>query len=361
MSSMSIKRGFEAGLPRGVLEIGERAGILGVFGGSGQMKVAALAELLPRLDQALMDRVELVGVRRDDAPLDRLFQPGPLKHRRLEDRGRRVGVVFQQFRRSLSVEAEVEPAIEAGLVAVPAVRDQRPERFRYLQAAQIFLVVDREADEFEAHGVDLGRRQLDLALDFVEREGVVAAFVPITLAVDGVKIKPGLVGGNAPVVALGAGEALHGRPLAAAMGVAAMSMKMPVEPMHPAAEAAIGHAAIAPAIRIVDQRVTGAAISARHKTHRHRADGSCPHHGQNDAARAFHGEAPVLFQDCSEADPLSFGGGEASGSEPLQIIVRRNNPEREWFSEARLIGARTANSDWSVFAKPGPNSDIGAD
>ena len=94
--------------------------------------------------------------------------------------------------------------------------------------------------------VDLGRRQLDLAFDFVEREGVVAAFVPITLAVDGVKIKPGLVGGIAPVVALGAGEALHRRPLAAAMGVAAMSMKMPMEPVHPAAEAAIGHAAIAP-------------------------------------------------------------------------------------------------------------------
>ena len=157
-----------------------------------------------------MDRVELVGMRGDDAPLDRLFEPGPLKHRRLEDRGRRIRVVFQEFCRPPPVETEVEPAIEAGLVAVPAFGDQRPERFRDLQAAQIFLVVDREADEFEAHGVDLGRRRLDLAFDLVEREGVAAALVPIALAVDGVKIKPGFVGGDAPVVALGAGKALHG-------------------------------------------------------------------------------------------------------------------------------------------------------
>ena len=34
--------GGEAGLPRGVLEIGQRAGILGVFGGAREMEVAAL-------------------------------------------------------------------------------------------------------------------------------------------------------------------------------------------------------------------------------------------------------------------------------------------------------------------------------
>src|SRR6202000_49296 len=84
-----------------------------------QMKVAVAAELGPRLDQTLMDRIELVGVGRDDAPLDRLLQPGPLKHRRLENRGRGVRVIFQQFRRAASGEAEVEPAVEAGFVAVP--------------------------------------------------------------------------------------------------------------------------------------------------------------------------------------------------------------------------------------------------
>ena len=59
------QRGRQAGLARGVLEIGQRAGILGAFGHAGEMKVAAGAEFLPRLDQPFMDRVELVGARRE--------------------------------------------------------------------------------------------------------------------------------------------------------------------------------------------------------------------------------------------------------------------------------------------------------
>ena len=159
------------------------------------MEEASLAELLPRHDQALMDRIELVGVRRDDAPLDRLFQPGPLKHRRLENRGRRIRVIFQKFRGPPPVETEVEPAIEAGFVAIPAFGDQRPECFRDLQPAQIFFVVDRASDEFEAHGIDFSRGLLDLTFDLIQRERITGPLVPITLAVDGVKIKPGFVGG----------------------------------------------------------------------------------------------------------------------------------------------------------------------
>ena len=156
-----------------------------------------------------MDRIELVGALRDDVALDRLFEPGPLKHRRLENRGRRIRVVLQQFRRAPAVEAQVEPAVEAGIVAVPALGDQRPEGFGYLQPAQIFFVVDRAADQFEAHRVDLAGRRLDPAFDLVQRERVIGPFVPIALAVDGVKIEPGAFGGRAPVVAFGAGDALH--------------------------------------------------------------------------------------------------------------------------------------------------------
>ena len=101
-----------------------------------------------------MDRIELVGMGRKDVPFDRLLEPGPLKDRRLEDRGRRIGVILQQFRRTVPVETEIEPAVEAALVAMPAFADQRPERFRYLEAAQIAFVVDRAADEFEAHRID---------------------------------------------------------------------------------------------------------------------------------------------------------------------------------------------------------------
>jgi hypothetical protein len=255
------------------------------------MKGATATELFPGLDQALMDRVELVGVGRDDAPLDRLLQPGPLKHRGLENRGRGVRVVFQQFRRAASVEAEVEPAVEAGFVAVPAFGNQRPERFRYFQPAQRILVVDRGGDEFEAHRVDFGRGRLDLAFDFIQGEGVAGAFVPIALAVDGMKTKAGLISGDAPVFALGAGEALHRRPLAAAV---------PMESMRSATEAAIGHAASLdqPPVRAAHrlQHESGTAVPApRDESHRYRADGRGPHHGQDDTARAFHGVAPSGF------------------------------------------------------------------
>ena len=208
--SLDIEQGgFEAGLPRGILQIGQRAGILGVFGRSREMKVGSLAELFPRLDQPFVDRIELIGMARNDLPFDRLLEPGPLEHRRLEDRGRRIRVVFEEFRRTASVEAEIEPAIEAALVAVPAFGDQRPDRLRYLQPAQPEFVVDRAPHQFEAHRVDFAGRRLDLPFDLLERERIVGAFVPIALAVDGVKIESGWLGGGAPVVAFRAGDALH--------------------------------------------------------------------------------------------------------------------------------------------------------
>src|SRR5579863_8512918 len=95
-----------------------------------------------------MERVELIGVGAEDTPLDPLLEPGPLKHRRLEDRCRRVRVIFEEFCRTAPAEAQVEPAVEAALVAVPAIADQRPESLRYLQPAQKRFVVDRASDEF---------------------------------------------------------------------------------------------------------------------------------------------------------------------------------------------------------------------
>src|SRR4029079_531071 len=69
------QRGFEPGLARGFLEVGKRAGIFGTFGHAGEMKVMRAAEFFPGFDQAFMDRIELIGALRDDAPLDRLFLP----------------------------------------------------------------------------------------------------------------------------------------------------------------------------------------------------------------------------------------------------------------------------------------------
>jgi hypothetical protein len=204
------QRGLQSGLARGVLEIGQRAGILFILGHAGEMKMPGVGEFLPGVDQAFMDRIELVGALRDDVALDRLFEPGPLKDRGFENRGRGVGVILQQFRRIAAVEAEIQPAVEAGIVAVPAFGNQRPECFGYSQAAQIMFVVDRMADQFETHRVDFGGGLLDSAFDLIQRERVVGPFVPIAFAIDGVKVESGALGGRAPVIAFGAADALHG-------------------------------------------------------------------------------------------------------------------------------------------------------
>ena len=186
------------------------------------------------------------------------------------------------FAGPLPVEAEIEPAVEAGLVAVPTFGDQWPERFRYLQPAQGLFVVDRPADQFEAHRVDFAGRRLDCAFDLLQGECVTGAFVPIALAVYGVKIKPGLVSGSAPVVAFGAGDALH------AALAATVRVTMAMEPIRSAAEAAIGGAANfdRPPVRSGRNHwsAPGPASAARNEPHRYRADGSATHHGQDDAA-----------------------------------------------------------------------------
>ncbi len=91
--------GRQPGLARGVFEISQRAGVFGIAGDAGEMEMLPRGNLLPRRDQPLVDGVVLVGTRGDDAAFDRLFEPGPLEHRRLEQRGRRVRIVFEQLRR----------------------------------------------------------------------------------------------------------------------------------------------------------------------------------------------------------------------------------------------------------------------
>jgi hypothetical protein len=71
-----------------------------------------------------------------------------------------------------------------------------------------------------------------------------------------------------------------------------MGVAVPVESVN--AEAAIGYAAArrdetpVRAARDFTQQA-GTAIAPPHKPHRYRADRRATHHGQKDAARAFHG------------------------------------------------------------------------
>src|SRR5579863_7620547 len=75
-----------------------------------------------------------------------------------------------------------------------------------------------------------------------------------------------------------------------------MAMTMAVELVREAAEATIGHA-LAPrggtSVRARDDLTNQSrtTIAPLDKAHRYGADGAAPHHGQDDAARAFHGAA----------------------------------------------------------------------
>src|SRR5215813_8028268 len=84
-----------------------------------------------------------------------------------------------------------------------------PASLRDAQRAQDTLVFHCAIDEIVAHLLDFSRRRLDGVLDFLERERVIGALVPVTLTLDGVKRKAGLVGLLAPICPFIAWDALH--------------------------------------------------------------------------------------------------------------------------------------------------------
>src|SRR6185312_6466638 len=58
--------GGQASLAGRVRQIGQRSRILGAFSHSRQMQMGSRAEPLPGVDQALVNRIELIGARRND-------------------------------------------------------------------------------------------------------------------------------------------------------------------------------------------------------------------------------------------------------------------------------------------------------
>src|SRR6185369_1975563 len=98
-----------AGLQGAVAEVFDVAEIL--FAVAHAREVQAVrsgdgSERLPALDQLLMKRVELIGLR------SCVLQPLPLHDRSFEQRGGRVGVVLEQLRLAAAVPAQVEATVE---------------------------------------------------------------------------------------------------------------------------------------------------------------------------------------------------------------------------------------------------------
>ena len=141
----------------------------------------------------------------------------------------------------------------------------------------------------------------DLALDLVEREGIIGALVPVTLAVDGVKAEAGLLRGQPPVVALGAGDALHGVRLAAAG-------EMRGEAVREAAEAAARHwpepeSDEVPDDAWFDEESRAEEIAARRRSTR----GAMPAAGRRSARPAF-----AVWSAAPRVRPFPAGSGRSS-------------------------------------------------
>jgi hypothetical protein len=103
-------------------------------------------------------------------------------------------------------------------------------------------------------------------------------------------------------------------------------MPVPAEPVRPVTEAAIGHA-LASHDRTSIQagrhltKNSGTAVTSFHKSHRYDADGPTPHHGQDDAARAFH-VAALGVDSMLDCHLGMRAGGRASKSQVPHRIVR---------------------------------------
>ena len=134
-------------------------------------------------DQLLVRRVELVGVAGQVAGGDQLLQPAPLHDGGLVERGRRVGVVFEQLRRVAAVVGEIEAAVERGIAPPPAFADQLPGVLGNLQPRQRPPVAHDVVDQPQAEPVQFLGGVLDVLLDLVEPERVAHALVPIGRAV----------------------------------------------------------------------------------------------------------------------------------------------------------------------------------
>ena len=102
-------RRLHAGLYGGVAQVVEVAAVLFAVTDAGEMHVTVAVlglEPLPLLDQRLMQAVELVSVR----PELRLhvLQPVPLRDAGLNQRGRGVGIEFEQFGRAIAVPGQIK-------------------------------------------------------------------------------------------------------------------------------------------------------------------------------------------------------------------------------------------------------------
>ena len=105
------KLGAVAGLNGAVHKVNRRAAIFLIVAHRREMENPVFRELPEGLDESLLNRVELVGLRRQVSKGNLIRQPIILKISRFEDGCGRIGVVFEQFCRTVSVVGKIEATI----------------------------------------------------------------------------------------------------------------------------------------------------------------------------------------------------------------------------------------------------------
>ena len=214
MSSIASPTVFEPGLGGRLLQVADGDVVLAARVGARPGEVDVVAgqpslQLTPALDELLVQGVPLVVVGVDVLP------PVPLQQRRLEQRGRGVGVVLQHLRRAGAVVAQVEAAVDVRVAAPPRRRHALPRVLRDREVAEA-LGGDDVVHRLQAHRV----QHLDVGLErehLVHRERVVHRLVPVrarraALAAAGRAVDHALLADDLlPPGARGAAVALHVR------------------------------------------------------------------------------------------------------------------------------------------------------
>lgn len=130
-------------------------------------------------------------------------------HGRLDEGGRRVGVVLGEFRWAYAVTQQIEPPDDADLLRGPALADEVFKAFWNLEVVPQ-VALDDVLDGLQAEIVQGIGGCLD-GIDFRRREDVAGGFVPVGLAlVGGVVGEADRLDAALPVGAGGERDALHG-------------------------------------------------------------------------------------------------------------------------------------------------------
>ena len=202
---------FDACLDRAIAQVVHGTAILGRIAHRGKVERPwqGRRQRGEGLDQTLVDRIELVGGRRQTTFALLVVEPLPLEERRLEQRRRRVVVELEQFGRAPSRIGQVHATVQVRLAGAPASRNEVPERFGNIEPAQLLLAADDAIEHVDGHGMQFLGRRLDVGLDLFQAEGVEDRLVPVAVAVDRMEVETRLQGTIAPVGALGNRNPAH--------------------------------------------------------------------------------------------------------------------------------------------------------